>query len=180
MPGTPTLPGVLIWINGTFGAGKTTTARSLVEQRPALRLFDPEWVGYMLTSNLQGIAIDDFQDLAAWRQLVPVVARHLTEISGQHLVAVQTVLSEAYWHELRGGLAAEGLEVFHVVLDADPDTLRARILADAEERSAQEWRLDHLPLYAASRAWLLDAADLVVDTASLGPDAVARAIADAY
>ena len=115
---------MLIWINGTFGAGKTTTAKLVVEQRPTARLFDPEWVGYMLTSNLQGIAIDDFQDLAAWRHLVPIVARHLTEISGQDLVAVQTVLSERYWQELRDGFGAVGLDVFHVVLDADLDTLR--------------------------------------------------------
>lgn len=167
---------MLIWFNGAFGAGKTTTAKLFVEQRPTVRSFDPEWVGYMLTSNLQGIAIDDFQDLAAWRHLVPIVARHVTEISGQDLVAVQTVLSERYWKELRDGLGAVGLDLFHVVLDADLDTLRARIESDADERTAEQWRLDHLPTYASSRAWMLAAADLVVDTTNRTPEDVARAI----
>ena len=43
----------MIWINGTFGVGKTTTAEALVEAEPALRLFDPEAVGYMLMHVLK-------------------------------------------------------------------------------------------------------------------------------
>jgi hypothetical protein len=31
---------MIVWINGTFGAGKTTTAAALVELLPAARLFD--------------------------------------------------------------------------------------------------------------------------------------------
>lgn len=170
---------MIVWINGTFGAGKTTTARELVGLRPELRLFDPEWVGYMLAANLKGIEITDFQDLAAWRELVPVVARQLTEISGQSLVAVQTVLSADYWADLRTGLSAQNLRLFHVLLDAGVDTLRARIVNDDEERSAERWRLDHLPAYAAARPWLTAAADLVVDTAALRPSEVAERISAA-
>src|SRR5690606_22757570 len=123
--------------NGTFGVGKTTTATALGAAQPVLRLFDPEWVGYMLKANLQGIDIYDFQDLAAWRQLVPVVARHIWEISGQPLVAVQSVLSEQYWSELRVGVEAVGLDLVHVVLDADDDSLRSRICGDEVERGAE-------------------------------------------
>jgi sigma54-dependent transcription regulator len=33
---------VIIWINGTFGVGKTTTAGQVVAMSERLRLFDPE------------------------------------------------------------------------------------------------------------------------------------------
>jgi adenylylsulfate kinase-like enzyme len=39
---------VIIWMNGTFGVGKTTTAGHLVAKSDRLRLFDPEEVGYLL------------------------------------------------------------------------------------------------------------------------------------
>src|SRR5580700_5135958 len=35
---------VILWMNGAFGVGKTTTARILREREPSWRLFDPESV----------------------------------------------------------------------------------------------------------------------------------------
>jgi adenylylsulfate kinase-like enzyme len=37
---------VIIWLNGPFGGGKTTTASELHTLLPSSRLFDPEMVGY--------------------------------------------------------------------------------------------------------------------------------------
>ncbi|MEP7025229.1 MAG: hypothetical protein ABJB47_15815 [Actinomycetota bacterium] len=42
---------MIIWLNGAFGAGKTTTATLLSELVPASRVFDPETVGYMLMAH---------------------------------------------------------------------------------------------------------------------------------
>jgi hypothetical protein len=56
--------------------------------------------------------------------------------------------------------------VFHVVLDADEETLRRRIQGSSE---ARDWRMAHLDDYRASRSWMIQAADLVVNTRS--PDA---------
>jgi adenylylsulfate kinase-like enzyme len=36
---------MIIWLNGTFGAGKTTTARQLAERLANARHFDPELAG---------------------------------------------------------------------------------------------------------------------------------------
>ncbi len=35
-------PYVIIWLNGTFGAGKTTTARQLASRLANARHFDPK------------------------------------------------------------------------------------------------------------------------------------------
>jgi adenylylsulfate kinase-like enzyme len=167
---------MLIWLNGPFGAGKTTIAQRLVAADSRLRSFDPETVGSLLLANLRDRPIADFQDLRAWRELVPRVAGEIARLTSMDLVAVQTVTVEAYWAELQAGLAAQDLEPVHVLLDCDEGTLRERILSDAVDLGAREWRLDHVAGFVAARPWLVAAADLVVDTTAAEPDEIARQI----
>ena len=63
-----------------------------MKAQPGLRLFDPEAVGYLPMSSLKDQAFSDFQDQPAWRALVPATALEIRRHTGQHLVAVQTVL----------------------------------------------------------------------------------------
>lgn len=81
---------MIVWINGTFGVGKTTTASQLVTLSDRLRVFDPEWVGYLLKANLADQPFTDFQQLSAWRRLVPHVADEIIRLTGQSLVTVQS------------------------------------------------------------------------------------------
>ena len=163
-----------MWLNGPFGVGKTTTAQAIVAADPRLRLFDPETVGYLLMANLRDRPIDDFQDLTAWRALVPPVMAEIALLTGMDLIAVQSVLIERYWSELGAGLAARGLGLFHVLLDCDEDRLRERIRADDLDPGARQWRLDHISAYRAAREWLVRAADLVIDTTDIAAADVAR------
>lgn len=164
---------MIIWINGTFGAGKTTTARLLASQSDRVRLFDPEWVGYLLRANLQDHPVADFQQWPSWRVLTPLVADEIARFSGQHLVAPQTVLDEDYRLELMDGLATRGHQVLHVVLEAETPALVDRIRADEEEAAARQWRLDHLTAYEGARPWLARRADLMLDTTHRAPQEVA-------
>jgi hypothetical protein len=165
---------VIIWLNGAFGAGKTTTAAELVTLIPDSRLFDPETVGYMLTPNLADRWPGDFQHWPPWRSLVAATAAELTAYTGQHLIAPQTVMRKPYLEEIATALLAAGLDVFHVLLDVQEQVLRDRIEASQE---AVEWRLEHVAEYQAARSWLLDAADLVVDTTELSPADAAQSVA---
>jgi hypothetical protein len=130
----------------------------------------------MLQANVKDREYSDFQQLDLWRTLVPVVVAEVARWSGHRVVAPQTVLVEDYWAELVAGFAAQGLDVVHVVLDAERATLEARIRADAVERQAERWRLDHVETYEAARPWLHAAADLVVPTDGAGADEVAAAV----
>ena len=165
---------MIVWLNGAFGAGKTATALRLPALVPGSRVFDPETVGYMLRPNLADHAVSDFQHWPPWRPLVAATAAELARYTGEHLIAPQTVLVRDYLEEIFTGLRAAGLAVFHVLLDADEDVLRRRILGSDE---AQEWRLAHLTGYRAARPWLIEAADLVVDIGVLAPDEVANRVA---
>jgi hypothetical protein len=39
---------VIVWLDGAFGAGRTTRAGLLRDALPGARLFDPEYVGFLL------------------------------------------------------------------------------------------------------------------------------------
>jgi shikimate kinase len=171
---------VIIWLNGTFGAGKTTTAGQLADRLANARHFDPELVGYLLRAALGDHEFKDFQDLPPWRELVPVVTEKIADFTGQHLIAVQTVLREDYWRELTQGFRRMPLDIFHVLLHVDSDVLAERIKADEIGVRACQWRLDHISDYEKSRPWMESAADLVIDTTNLpAADAAERIAAEA-
>jgi shikimate kinase len=169
---------VIIWLNGTFGAGKTTAARHLAGRLANARHFDPELVGYLLMTALNDHEFKDFQDLPPWRELVPVFTEKIAGFTGQHLIAVQTVLREDYWRELTQGFKQTQLDIFHVLLHVDSNVLAERIKDDEVEAGARQWRLDHISNYEASRPWMQSAADLVIDTTNLHAADVAERIAE--
>jgi hypothetical protein len=168
---------VIIWVNGTFGAGKTTTARQLALRLANARPFDPEQVGYLLMRTLEDHEFRDFQDLAPWRELVPVFTEKIARFTGQHLIAVQAVLREDYWQELAAGFERTPLDIFHVLLHVDSDVLAERIKADEVEAGACQWRLGHISAYEKARPWMESAADLVIDATRLPAAAAAERIA---
>lgn len=71
---------MFILLNGSFGIGKTTTAKHLVSALPAAAISDPEHVGYVLRRlpafmlGLRGQPAD-YQDMGLWRQLIVTQAR---------------------------------------------------------------------------------------------------------
>ena len=44
---------MIVWLNGPFGAGKTTLAEKLRERRPDLILFDPEVIGFIVKTTVR-------------------------------------------------------------------------------------------------------------------------------
>ena len=170
---------MIIWINGTHGAGKTTAGALVQQLVPKSRILDAEKVGETLMDITPGLpATDNFQHWPPWRPLVVETARRVLDYTGGTLVMPMTVLVEAYWREITVGLADHGIPVRHFVLHADDDTLRGRI-ADDTVLGPSTFRLEYLaPYAAAARTWLHDAAE-VVDTTHLTPAETARQIADA-
>ncbi|MFI7291749.1 AAA family ATPase [Streptomyces anulatus] len=167
---------MVIWLNGTFGAGKTTTAKEVTSLLPDSRLFDTEKVGEMLWHVL-GVPEKDFQDFPPWRGLVVETARQVLDHVGGTLVVTQTVLVESYWREIHEGPTRAGIPVHHVLLHTDRDTLVERIETDSEPESAgaRQWRLDHLPDYERALPWLRREAR-EIDTTGVMPSRVAEVV----
>ncbi|MFD3587810.1 NUDIX domain-containing protein [Streptomyces sp. NPDC058683] len=180
---------MIVWVNGAFGAGKSTTARELIELIPNSTLFDPEIIGGALTHLLPAKHLaeaGDFQDLPIWRRLViDTAAAMLAELGGT-LVVPMTLLRQEYRDEIFGGLAARRIAVRHLCLTPAETILRERIagreippdLPDGEIR-VRQWSYDQIEPYRAALASWIGADAHLVDTSALTPYETAVYIADA-
>jgi 8-oxo-dGTP pyrophosphatase MutT (NUDIX family)/predicted kinase len=179
---------VIIWVNGAFGAGKSSAARELLDLIPESTLYDPEVLGACLRRLLPEKRLQDatdYQGLLIWRRMVVETAAALLGEVGGVLVAPMTLLRQEHRDEIFGGLAARGIEVRHVLLDPGETILRERITAREEHPdnspandSARRWALDRIPDYRAALSWL--AADAyLVPTVGLTPRQTASRVAEA-
>ncbi|MGC4896703.1 AAA family ATPase [Micromonospora sp. DT31] len=163
---------MIVWLNGAFGVGKTTTARLLTDALPDARLFDPEFLGSMLTAFVTP-PTGDFQDLPLWRHLVVETVTGLDRHHPGTWIIPMSLLDPAYRGEILGGLRALGVDVCEVVLTLPEDRLRARIDADLLEVGARGWRHDHVTRAVTAFASLTDAHPV---DASPAPEQVVEAI----
>lgn len=144
---------MIIWLNGGFGAGKTTLAEELRRRLPDAVVYDPEDVGLMLWKWLR--PNDDFQDLPSWRELVVATALSLRRHHADTLIVPMSLVREAYRTEILGGLADAGEEVLHVFLEADAGVLRQRLAARAPipaNPDALDWALTRVDAAVAAAA----------------------------
>ena len=118
---------VIIWINGGFGAGKTTLAEELHRRLPDAVVYNPEDVGLMLWKWMP--ANGDFQHLASWRELVVATALALRRHHADTLIVRMSLIRDAYRDQILGGLANVGEQVLHVFLEVDAGVLRERLNA---------------------------------------------------
>lgn len=169
---------MIVWLNGTHGAGKTTTSALVQQLLPGARVFDAEKVGEVLMDIKPGLpATDNFQHWEPWRPLVVETARRVLEYTGGTLVMPMTVLVESYWREISNGLTEYGIPIRHFVLHADEETLRNRLQND-QVLGPSTFRFAYLEPYAeAARSWLHDEAE-VIDTTHITPEQAARQIAN--
>jgi 8-oxo-dGTP pyrophosphatase MutT (NUDIX family) len=179
---------VIVWINGAFGAGKSSTARELVDLVPNSTLYDPEVVGAgvrCLLPQKRLAEVGDYQDLPMWRRLVVDTAAALLAEVGGVLVVPMTLLRQEYRDEIFGGLASRRIPVRHVLLTTDETILRARI-ATAEEdsdgdeeadRRGRRRRYEHIEPYRSALGWLRGDAH-VIDNSALTPRQTALRLAE--
>ncbi|MFD9503748.1 NUDIX domain-containing protein [Streptomyces sp. NPDC060035] len=179
---------MIVWINGAFGAGKTSAACELIDLIPNSTFYDPELIGGGLRHLLPQkklAEVADFQDLAIWRRLVvDTAAALLAELSGV-LVVPMTLLRQEYRDEIFGGLAARRIPVRHVLLSPEETILRRRIadreeFADDPEHSERirQWAYEHIEPYRAALKWITADAH-TIDTSALTPYETAERIAEA-
>lgn len=146
---------------------------------PDSRVLDAEKVGVTLMDISPGLPqTDNLQHWPPWRPLVVETAFRVLAYVGGTLVMPMTVLVEEYWREIAAGLEEHDIPVRHLVLHADLDVLRERILGDTV-MGPSSFRLDYLDPYAeAARTWLHAEAE-VVDTTDLTAAQAAQRIAAA-
>lgn len=137
MPG-----GYVIWLNGAFGAGKTTIARALASELPDALIVDPEGIGRMLRRIIPAARrTRDFQDLPSWRRLTVATIESLHRDHSGPLIVPMTVVDPLYFNETVGRLRRSGITVHHLSLVASPKTIRRRLLWRLSAPWATRWAL---------------------------------------
>ena len=122
---------MILFLNGAFGAGKTTVARALVKRLPRAVLFDPELAGIAL----QRIGrVGDFQDLRLWRRLT-IIGIRIARLFAKNVVVPMAFSNAEYLREIRDGVARFDDDVRHVCLVAPYDVVLARL----RQRGAGAW-----------------------------------------
>lgn len=175
---TPSIGGHVLWINGAFGAGKTTTANLLTQSIPGSVLLDTEEIGSLLRPVLQPVApVLDFQEWSAWRVLVATTLNAVVDelpTTGPRLVIVpQTITNQVYWSQIKAGLRPE-IDVVTVALRVTQQEHLRRAREDVEEPDALRWRLNRFDDFHAAE-WLHTEFS-TIETTALPPVAVAHTI----
>lgn len=118
---------MIIWLNGAFGSGKTTTAFELHHRLKDSFVYDPEKVGYFLTryepKEFRG---DNFQDKPLWRQFNYKMIKNIALNYKGTMIIPMTIVKEAYYYEIISKLRNDGIRIDHYVLGASEDTLIKR------------------------------------------------------
>ncbi len=170
---------MIVMLNGSFGVGKTSTARALVERLPGAIVFDPELVGSMVRAITEGIRsgpedTDDYQDIALWRSLTVETARQLYRRYARPLIVPMTLANPAYLDEIRGGFARITPRLRHFCLVAPLETVHARLRERGEAEGS--WAFGKAAQYVS----VLGAPPFRehVDTVGRSPAEIAEHIAD--
>jgi hypothetical protein len=119
---------MIIWINGTFGAGKTTTAYELQRRLPNSFVYDPERFGFVLMANVpKEIAKGDFQEYPLWREANFSLLKQLSDEYKGTIIIPMTLTNEEYFEEIIGRLRNTGVEVKHFTLSTKQETVKKRL-----------------------------------------------------
>ncbi|BAJ27516.1 MULTISPECIES: NUDIX hydrolase [Kitasatospora] len=175
---------MIVWVNGAFGAGKTSACREMVRLLPGSLLFDPDTLGPVLRAARPDTEPAGFPESPAWRRLAAESAATLAAEADGPVLVPATLLRQEHRDEIFGSLAGRGLPVHHIVLDPVETILRARIATredvpgDPEATAELRRRArEALPAYLTARGWLAGDARMV-DNGVLTPRQTAERIAD--
>jgi len=168
---------MVIWLNGAFGAGKTTVAHELNHRLHNSFVYDPENAGDFIRQNTNGLFSDgDFQDIPLWREINYKILRMIAEKYNGVVIVPMTLVNPMYYNEIIGKLITDGIEVKHYILYAKKDVIKHRL----KKRSFQLAGNEDFALSAIDRC--IDFFDnhvqeIKIDTDNMTVDAVVEKIA---
>lgn len=143
---------MLLWINGPFGGGKSSTARELHRRLPGSLMSDPEQFGFgfqrMLPAGLRG----DFQDFAAWRQGVHEVLDLILRSADGPVIVPMTLIEPGYFAEVVGRLTSDGHDVRHFALLAEARVIELRLRERTVVHAVQRLRGRDVALFRGTFA----------------------------
>jgi len=119
---------MILWINGAFGAGKTSAAYELHRRLPNAFVYDPENAGYFIRKNSpESFSRGDFQDIPLWRKMNYEMLKLLKSQYDGIIIVPMTIVNKNYYDEIITKLISDGEAVKHFILYASKDTIVKRL-----------------------------------------------------
>lgn len=139
---------MIIWINGSYGSGKTQTAYELQRRLPNSYVYDPENIGYFLDKNLptefSKISQGNFQNYDLWRnfnyQMISYIASNYDGI----LIISMTIINKQYYDQIIGNLEKK-FDVRHFILSIDKETNLKRLAKRFDNKNP--WFIEQIELF---------------------------------
>ncbi len=133
---------MIIWINGSFGAGKTTLSKVLLDHIPDSIIYDPEQVGFVIHRAVPESREIDFQTFAIWRRLVIDFAKGFQTQFDKNLIIPMTLVVPEYQRQIFKALYDTKNGFHHFYLDIEESLLRERISNQKDmSEETNNWRL---------------------------------------
>lgn len=170
---------MIVFLNGSFGIGKTSTAKALHALLPGSRIYDPEVIGFYLRRMPRWVPLanrdtGDFQDMPAWQRWAARGMR-LARMRSALVIVPMAFSNLAYLNELRDAALRIDPDVRHFCLVAPLEAVLARIAGRGGSVRDLAWQREKATVCCAAH----QSADFAVriDAETLPPDAIARDIA---
>jgi 2-phosphoglycerate kinase len=119
----------IIWINGAFGSGKTTTAFEINRRLTNSFVYDPENIGYFLRRNMPKEILErnDFQNEILWRTFNYEIIKNIASKYNGIIIIPMTIYNQKYYDEIIGKLIESEIVVEHYILGATKETILKRL-----------------------------------------------------
>ncbi|WP_440896963.1 AAA family ATPase [Amphibacillus sp. Q70] len=119
---------MIIWLNGAFGSGKTSSAFELKRRLPNSFVYDPENIGYFIRKNTPAESHkSDFQDHEEWRSFNYQMLKYISATYDGTIIVPMTITNRRYYDEIVQKLIDDGIPLKHYILYADKVTLLKRL-----------------------------------------------------
>lgn len=165
---------MIYWLNGAYGAGKTTVSRHLVELLRNGHVFDPELIGNGIRDNYpESLFFDTFEQYPLWLELNYLLLKDLYSRYDGDIVVPMTLLKRESYDRIIKRLKDDGVEVRYIYLDADEKTLLYRLVGLGREEP-DSWCVQHIPVCLAAQR--KDRFAIHINTVGKTPDMISAEI----
>lgn len=144
--------GMILWISGAYGVGKSTLAEALAEKMENALIFDAEEVGNAVRENYPGCPYGYiFEDYPLWGAFCYLLLKDIHEKFHKDILVPMTLLRKDSYGILEK-LNKDGIQTRLIILEASYQTVHDRILARGEEEGC--WCMENIALAATGSAAL--------------------------
>lgn len=124
---------MILWLNGPYGVGKSTLAEALHDALQDSFIFDAEQVGNAIRDNMpEPLYHETFEEYPLWHDACVCLLTEISRAYRGHILVPMT-LKQGASTDIFSRLHQAGTEVSHVILTADEQEIRRRIVARGEE-----------------------------------------------